>query len=197
LSQDLWAELVGFDGEADGEARTELTAFDDNIGAVTKGAARVFEKSGDMQLEWSLRVDEAIPTNTGGFVTLKYPAKPRGVRWDKDSSSMVTLTEPADLEADKKGWMEGLKRILRVLDLPAPTSEQMSNEFTASAWAAQAVGKKLVFACKVKNGFAEVKVFPKPGGKMAVCISKLEDESKPGLTRADLARHAIQKASEK
>ena len=175
--------------------RPELVPFSDNIGVVKKGYAKQFEKSGDIQLQWNLSVTESTPANVGGFVSLKYPAKPKGIKWEEGNRLPVILTDPAEIHLDKKCWFHGLTRICSVLGLALPSDEILSNEFLATGWASAAEGKQVVFRTGKpdSNGYTSIPVYV-ISGKQVVGMSAPNEEKKPGLTRLDLARHEIQKA---
>ena len=196
MSDLLQEMLKEFENEiADDSGRTELVPFGDNVGIVKKGYAKQFQ-SGDIQLQWNLSVTESVPANVGGFVSLRYPAKPRGQKWDEGSRAFVALTDPAEIVLDKRNWAAGFNRIIKTLGLPTPTEEILSNEFLATGWASAAEGKQVVFGTGKpdKNGFTGVPCFVNKTGKMVVQLSDPGEERKPGLTRLDLARHEIQKA---
>ena len=198
---DLLQEMLNeFANEmADDSGRTELLPFGDNVGTVQKGYAKQFEKSGDIQLQWNLKVTESVSANLGGYVTLRYPARPRGVKWDDAARAFVLLTDPAEIGLDRKNWAAGFNRIYKTLGLPVPSEEILSNEFLATGWASAAEGKQVVFGTGKpdKNGFTSVPAFVNKSGKMVVQLSDPTEERKPGLTRLDLARHEIDKAKAK
>jgi len=196
MSDTLLAMLKEFENEmADDSGRTELVPFGDNVGTVAKGYAKQFQ-SGDIQLQWNLRVTESIPANVGGFVSLRYAAKPRGVKWDDAAHAFLPLTDEAEIVLDKRNWAAGFNLICKVLGLPTPTKEIQSNEFVAAGWASAAEGRSVVFGTGKpnKDGFTSVPAFVNKAGKMVVQLSEPDEERKPGLTRLDLARHEIQKA---
>jgi hypothetical protein len=181
---------------------TEVAPFDHNIATCGKAYANTFQ-SGDVQISWQFTIKESIPQNVGKQVTLKFPAAPPTSKWE--GGGQVARTDE-EKDVARKEWARGMQRIMHVLNLPAPTDEQLSNEILATGWASQAEGVEVVcssYSDKNKYGAVSALAASTEKSRAHVSISRLDDPAKdrkgniPGETRGEQARKKIAEARTK